>query len=72
MGPPAQIGGHHRPYDSRDNSLPEPMPAAVAARSLMFVVWIAPWVMVHDGFQKVDSSKNGVPGGILAPRGVRR
>src|SRR6476660_8254003 len=53
-------------YDSGDSSLPDPMPAAVAARSAMFVVWIAPLVMVHDGFQKVDSSKNGVPGGIFS------
>jgi hypothetical protein len=32
------------------------MPTAVASRSVMVEVWIAPWVIVHDGFQYVESS----------------
>jgi hypothetical protein len=32
------------------------MPSAVRARSAMVEVCTAPWVMVHDGFQNVDSS----------------
>src|ERR1700687_875873 len=52
-------------YESAASSLAEPMPTAVASMSKMFVVWIAPWVIVQDGSQKVDSSYNGVPAGIL-------
>ena len=40
------------------------MPIAVRVRSLMSVVSTAPSASVHDGFQKVDSSSNGVEAGI--------
>ena len=33
-----------------------PTATAVAFTSKMFVVWMAPRVIVHDGFQNVDSS----------------
>ena len=38
--------------------LPQPVPTATAvvAMSWMLVVWIAPCVIVHEGFQNVDSS----------------
>lgn len=32
------------------------MATAVAVKSKMFVVWIAPTASVHEGFQKVDST----------------
>jgi hypothetical protein len=43
-------------YDSGESSLPVPTATAVAFTSKMFVVWMAPRVIVHDGFQYVDSS----------------
>ena len=43
-------------YDSGVSSFPVPIAIAESCTSSMLVVWMAPWVMVHDGFQKVDSS----------------
>jgi hypothetical protein len=43
-------------YDSGLSSFPVPMAIAVASRSVMVVVWIAPRVIVHEGSHEVDSS----------------
>lgn len=43
-------------YEAGESSSPEPMPTAERARSQMSVVSTAPGAVVHEGFQKVDSS----------------
>ena len=59
----AQVGellSDHRLVTRRvrlgDSSVPVPTATAVAFMSTMFVVWMAPRVIVHDGFLYVDSS----------------